>query len=170
MNFQRIYESKLNDIAEIGRLQGWVAMDNGPQDAARWAEEQIAKLGENKQMDFDRIYESEESAKRYKKYAKMVYKKLYDKESDKWRFNKAKDIDGWPDGLDTENCDVRAVTNEGIVVWAAGDWQDEVRCRIWLTQNERDLRIIPFDPAEKMTAAENGNKLKELEELALEDE
>jgi hypothetical protein len=120
-------------------------------------------------MNFLRIYESEESDKRYKKYAKLVYDKLYDKEYGDWRFNRAKDIDEWPDGLDTENCDVRAVTNEGIVVWACGDWQQESSCRIWLTQNEKELRIIPFDPADKMSAAQNKNLLKELEELALED-
>jgi hypothetical protein len=119
-------------------------------------------------MNFNRIYESEEQDKKYAKYAKLVYDKFYNKENDRWGWGTISQIKDFPEHLDTENCEIIDITNEGIQFKCGGDWQASIPVTLWIDNSKKELQIIPFTPYTDDPKDYIKSKLEELKNLAIE--
>jgi hypothetical protein len=77
----------------------------------------------------------------------------------RWSWGEVKNLEGYPKGLDNENCDIIAVNDDWVCLFCCGDWQQSVSLRI--EKKGKDLRVIPFEDHDTMDSSAIKEKLDE---------
>ena len=125
--------------------------------AHRWVGEEISM---NKSIESDQL-------KKRLIFEKVFYEFFKDEEGkislNNEAVHKLKALEGYPEGVDTENCCFHCISSDKVIISAGGDWQQMVN--ITLGEKNGKLEIIElYSGEELMSKSDINRRIKEIEE------